>query len=128
VAYLQRARAHAVRKAYDQAVADYTQVLRLDPKYAWAYYSRGNAYFALKAYDRAVADYSEALRLDPEKAKASYLQLSSSFGPTATAVLTPKVAWAHYNRALAYENLGDTARARQDREAAVRLDPTLARN
>ena len=34
------------RVTYDQAIADYTEAIQLDPKYAAAYSWRGNAYYA----------------------------------------------------------------------------------
>jgi tetratricopeptide (TPR) repeat protein len=49
----------------DRAIADYTEALRLDPKYTFAYYNRGDAYRYNGDLDRAIADYTEALRLVP---------------------------------------------------------------
>ena len=74
----------------DRAIADYTEAIRLDPKYADAYYNRGIAYGDKGDTDRAIADFTEAIRLDP------------------------KHAHAYVNRGLAYEKLADFARARSD--------------
>ena len=52
----------------DRAIADYTEAIRLDPKYANAYNNRGVSLQADKGdYDRAIADYNEAIRLDPKR-------------------------------------------------------------
>ena len=56
--------AHAQRKEFDAAIADYTEAIRLNPKDEALYYNRGNAHFCKAEYDRAIDDYSEAVRLD----------------------------------------------------------------
>ena len=59
------------KKEYDKAIADYTQVIRLDPKYVFAYRERGIA--SKKERDgKAIADFNEAIRLDPKYAFAYY--------------------------------------------------------
>jgi tetratricopeptide (TPR) repeat protein len=63
-----RAEQEMEAKQYDQAIADYSEVIRLKPDYAAAYYNRGNAYYDLKQYDEAMADYSEVIRLKPDYA------------------------------------------------------------
>ena len=52
------------------AIADYTEAIRLDPKYAKAYNNRGAAYKAKGQHDRATSDFTEAIRLNPEDAEA----------------------------------------------------------
>jgi tetratricopeptide (TPR) repeat protein len=54
----------------DRAIADFTQVIRLNPTDAMAYNNRGKAYTDKKDYARAIADFTEALRLDPDLAEA----------------------------------------------------------
>ena len=54
----------------DRAIADYTEAIRLDPKYANAYSNRGVAYSDKGDKDRAIADFTEAIRLDPKYADA----------------------------------------------------------
>ena len=54
----------------DRAIADYTEVLRLNPNYADAYYNRGDAYDDKGDYARARADWEKALQLDPNDADA----------------------------------------------------------
>ena len=67
----------------DRAIADYSEAIRLDPKYAEAYYGRGLTYRNKGDVERAIADYSEAIRLDP------------------------KLAAAYNNRGNAYREMGD---------------------
>ena len=56
------------KKEYDKAIADYTEAIRLDPKFVIAYYNRGVAWRKKKECDKAIADYTEAIRLDPKYA------------------------------------------------------------
>ena len=65
-----RGNAYHRRGDYDRAIADYTEAIRLDPKYAIVYGNRGNSYRLKGDYDRAIADLTEAIRLDPKYAIA----------------------------------------------------------
>jgi tetratricopeptide (TPR) repeat protein len=56
---------------YDRAIADYTEAIRLDPKYAGAFSNRGTAYRNKGDNGRAIADYTEALRLNPNLTAAA---------------------------------------------------------
>src|SRR5258708_14188921 len=56
----------------DRAIADYSEAIRLDPKYAMAFDGRGDAYRAKGDNDRASADYNEAIRLNPKSAMAYF--------------------------------------------------------
>jgi tetratricopeptide (TPR) repeat protein len=53
------------KEEYDKAIADYTEAIRIDPKYAHAYYGRAAAWNAKGDKDKEMADYNEAIRLDP---------------------------------------------------------------
>ena len=48
---------------YDQAIADYTQAIRIDPKYTEAYNNRGIAYRKKGNDAKANLDFAEAKRL-----------------------------------------------------------------
>jgi Flp pilus assembly protein TadD len=67
-AYAERGAAHLNKGDIDQAIADYTEAIRLDPYDAEAYNGRGFAYGSKGEYDRAIADYTEAIRLNPNYA------------------------------------------------------------
>jgi len=60
----------AVYRDFDAAITDYSEAIRLDPKYALAFHNRGAAYANKGDRDRAIADYDEAIRLDPQYALA----------------------------------------------------------
>src|SRR5262249_35911639 len=61
---------HHMTGAYDKAIGDYTEAIRLNPKHATAYYNRGLAYTAKKEHDKVIQDFTEAIRLVPEMANA----------------------------------------------------------
>jgi tetratricopeptide (TPR) repeat protein len=46
-----------------QAIADYTEAIRLDPKYALAYNNRGNAYEKKGEKLKAAEDFARAKQL-----------------------------------------------------------------
>ena len=67
VAANDRGKAAFAKKDYDQAIAEYTEAIRIDPKYRDAYFNRGTTYhFGKRDYDRAIADYTQAIQLDPK--------------------------------------------------------------
>src|SRR6185295_7645879 len=54
------------QKKYDQALADFNEVLKLNSKYELAWGNKGNIYFDLDRNDSAIANYNRALALKPE--------------------------------------------------------------
>jgi len=121
---------------YDRAIVDYTEAIRLDPKFAFAYNNRCNAYHRKGDNDRAIADCTEAIRLDPKYAfaynnrglayagKGDYDRAIVDY--TEAIRLDPKYALAYNNRGNAYFKKGDYDRAISDYTEAIRLDPKLA--
>jgi tetratricopeptide (TPR) repeat protein len=128
------------RKEYDKAIADYTQAIRIDPKFATAYSNRASAYGMKGDYDKAIADYTKAIELNPDirdiyynrgnayfdkgdndKAMADYNQ-AIRINPN----LAPNLALAYVNRGLAYEAKGDHDRAIAIYNQAMQLHPNTA--
>lgn len=82
--YYDRAMVYFSKGQYDQAIADFSEAIRLNPRDAYAYCNRGIAYgqtgfkYDSEKYDSRYAfrnsqrfrDFSEAIRLDPDCARA----------------------------------------------------------
>ncbi len=124
---------------YDKAISDFTEAIRLKPKFAEAYNDRGAAY-PRKSADKAISDFTEALRLNPNYALAYYNRCvaydekgdyDKAISDCTEAIrLNPKFAKAYYNRGIVYYNKGDYDRAVADFKSALQIDPnnTNARN
>jgi tetratricopeptide (TPR) repeat protein len=67
-AYLQRGRSNAKLGRTVPALADFTEIVRLDPNHAIAYNERATLKLNLKDYWGAYQDYSQVVRILPEKA------------------------------------------------------------
>ena len=65
-----RALRYSKIRAYDLAIADFNEAIRLDPGMAGAYTGRGYVWLQKQEYAKAIADYSDALRLDPKEINA----------------------------------------------------------
>ena len=63
--FVRRARAHAARREYAEAISDYTQAAGLTPKDPQLFLSRGRVRLARHQPDEALSDFDEALRLKP---------------------------------------------------------------
>jgi tetratricopeptide (TPR) repeat protein len=61
--YMKRADVYFLMKQYENAVADYTTAITLDPAYAEAYYIRGNAKGSMLNKAGACEDWKKAVEL-----------------------------------------------------------------
>jgi tetratricopeptide (TPR) repeat protein len=100
-AYDNRGSAYDNKGLYDQAIADGTQSLGLNPNSANAYNLRGYSYDDKGLYDQAIADYTRAIALKPDRADATLM------------------------RGLAYEKKGLRDPAIADYRAALKIKPSL---
>ena len=53
---------------YDRAIPEFSQALKIDPKYDEAYYYRGRSFFLKKDYKSAIPDFTASTKLDPKYA------------------------------------------------------------
>lgn len=56
---------------YTEAIREYGEAVRLDPRLAKAYFNMGLDYVSLKQPDQAAACFQRALEIDPSYTKAS---------------------------------------------------------
>lgn len=66
-AYSNRGRVHHAKGEHDRAVADFTEVIRLDPGAVQAYEDRGRAYWVKGEHDKAIADFTKWKELRHER-------------------------------------------------------------
>ena len=83
----------------EEAIAAYSEAIRLDPDSAQALYNRGQAYFTIGQPEKAVSDFSRAIEVDPADRQ---------------------VALAYAGRAMAYTLMGNDDDAQSDFASAVR--------
>lgn len=133
----ERAKALGHKNEFDRALADYDEVIRLDPKHDAAYNNRANIHDDRGNRDAALADYDAAIRLDPgnDLAYSNRCGTLSDKGEADRAIadcteairLNPKSRDAHQNRGAAWHLKGHHDRALADYDQALALDPAYAR-
>jgi len=63
--YFSRGYAWHQKQDYDRAISDYTEAIKLAPKYARAFINRGAAWQRKHQLDRAMSDYNKGITLEP---------------------------------------------------------------
>src|SRR2546430_562797 len=63
--YADRGNGLAAQGKLQEAIVEYSNAIRTDPKYAKAYAYRGNTYLRLRNDPLALKDAEEAIKLDP---------------------------------------------------------------
>ncbi len=107
--------------AYDRAISDFSEAIRLNPDFAHAYCNRGVAYSQKGDDDRVIADCNNAIRLNPNDAvaytnrgvayymKEQYVRAISDFDQVLR--INPNDKGAAANKVLAKNNLAQSYRA-----------------
>ncbi len=98
--FQKNAREHIVKGEFEQAFADYTKVIELNPTNADAYFNRGLALYNQKKFQLSIIDYDKAAELNPEDSAI------------------------YFNRGNSYEKMGDNQKAFNDYQTAIKLDAT----
>jgi tetratricopeptide (TPR) repeat protein len=121
---------------YAQAIAQYTEALRLNARSAAAHAGLAEALLASHDYEQALQEANEAIRLDATLAAAhvprgriheyrnNHAGALSEFDEAIR--LDPKLTPAYAYRALTRATLGKHEEALADCAEAIRLEPTLA--
>lgn len=119
---------------YDEAIAMYKQVLKLDPDHAAAHINLGTLFYNHADFEAAEEHYRRAIEIDSRYALA-YFDLGNVLDETgrlreaisayeAAIALAPTYADAHYNLALAYEKNKQPRKALEHWNMYVKLDST----
>ena len=67
--YYQRAAVHLDKRDYEGAIADYTEVIKVNSRHAYTWHNRGVARRGAKDLDGAIADFTQAIDLNPKDAE-----------------------------------------------------------
>ena len=98
-AFYNRGIAHDDKRMYDQAIADYTEAIRLDASDPSHFYNRGNSHSNKRDFARAIADYDQTIKMKPDHVNA----------------------WG--NRGNQWQRQGQFDKALADYSGALRIDP-----
>ncbi|MFN6471542.1 MAG: tetratricopeptide repeat protein [Nostoc sp. SerVER01] len=121
--YFSRANLYYDRRDYRRSIADYNEVLRLNPKNASAYALRGLAYQRRGDNQAAIKDFNSAVRIDPNNAIAYFARgLSYHIQGDYQGALAAyeKAAVQDAKSLAAVNNLGLVKYELQDIEGAIR--------
>jgi serine/threonine protein kinase/tetratricopeptide (TPR) repeat protein len=116
-----------------QAITDYTEAIRLDPKAADAFVGRAACYRATHEHESCIEDCISVIRLNPRLADAwryiasAHYQKSEYHDALAECrfvlAMDPKMAWAHKIRGDVLDKLGMSDDAVEAYNQAIELNP-----
>ncbi|MEW6455084.1 MAG: VWA domain-containing protein [Acidobacteriota bacterium] len=125
--------AYSELKEYNKAIEDFTEAIKLNPKYEEAFNNRGVAYYNSGEYDRAIEDYTEAIRLEKGYPQSlhnrglAYLEIGEYDKAiedfTKEVSLNPKSPEAYDLRGMAYLRMGLKEKALEDFVKALEINP-----
>jgi tetratricopeptide (TPR) repeat protein len=139
-AHIARAAANWHRGQLQAAIGDYAGALEADPRLAAAYSGRGQVLAEVGRFEEALQDLDRALELaSGDLMLTSYSRIGrgvayAGLGRHSRALeefqasldLTPANAWTYYNRARAYESMGQLENAVLDYRASLEMrNPAL---
>ncbi|MDP7035656.1 MAG: tetratricopeptide repeat protein [Planctomycetota bacterium] len=97
--YLERGYNRQLKGDLEGAIKDYTEAVRLDPRFSKAYNNRGRVYSMLNQLDRAMDDFNRAIQWDS------------------------KLAIAYSNRGVLYARRGNHVLSIKDLTRSIEIDP-----
>lgn len=131
-AYWQRGYTAQTLKRYDQAIADYTEVLDRDPRNIWALNQRAVVYAERQDYPNAIADISHSIEMRPDSwnlrkrgewyaAQSKWAEAIADY--TAALEHDSQLRYLYWWRAKAFAHLGDNVAAIEDYERYIAHEP-----
>jgi tetratricopeptide (TPR) repeat protein len=116
----------------EQAIANYTRALDIDPKFAEILCRRAHVYQNTGAFDRAIADFSKVISAEPKHVMAllgrgsafeAKLLTKQAIDDYSRAIRISKAGIAYYARAMAQLAVNDLPAAIKDFTAAIKAEP-----
>lgn len=136
LAYRYRGDARTDAGAFQVAIVDFSESIRLRTDNVPAFAGRARAEFSIRNFAEALGDYGEAIRLSPAAANLyiarGHVYLSQGNPDASVRDLTeairldPRSATAFNNRGLALRKKGDLDGAMQDYSTAIAINPIYA--
>ena len=124
------------KNQYDFAIDDFTNAIKLDPKFLAAFYNRGVAYFEMGQYDLSITDFTRAMELGLKGKGAYYIrglaysrngQYDLSIEDFSKIIeIDPQDAIPYNNRGVIYLLKGQYKQTMADLTRAMELDPKKA--
>ena len=135
--YLDRGMAFLKEEKRDEAINEYDQAIKLDPKNVEAYLYRGNAYDEKGDDDQAITNFDRVIALDAGHSIA-YFYRGNAYGYkkmndraiedyNKAIKLNSKFDEAFVSRGMSFYEKGDIKQALKDYDAALRINPKLGR-
>ncbi len=120
MAYNNRGTAYLARNAYDYALNDFTNAIRISPELSLAHINRGHVYAMTHRPADAIEDYTLALQFMSSNPTSSKLLMESATGQAFEGLL-------YFNRGQLYLELGRKAEAIADLQKALEIsnDPNI---
>jgi curved DNA-binding protein CbpA len=129
--FYQRGLKKSKKLKYQEAIADYTEAIDLNPQLVEAYYQRGFAQSQVSNNREAFADYTAALKLNANLPEIYYyrgltrFKLANINGSledfNQALALKPDYGEAYYERGLVYQEMKDTKAAIADFNQALKV-------
>ena len=133
-AHLARGDAFMDAANFDQAIAEFTKAIEMNPNALRGFIGRGYALGLKGNHVKALAEFSRAIEINPNNAYCYYSRglawkatgdLDRAIADYTKAIdIKPDAPTAYVQRALAWKDKGDTAKAKADAAKARQLDPS----
>lgn len=135
-AYFYRGKSYAVKQDHDKAIADFVEVVRLQPRNVQALICLADCWFQKRDLDQAIRYYTQAIAVEPNAyafawRSAAYVgkqDFEHGLADADEAIrLAPQMPDAHANRGQACLAMGNPREAIEDFAEAIRLAPRESR-
>jgi tetratricopeptide (TPR) repeat protein len=133
IAYYLRGKCYENKGNMDRAMSDFSDAIKIDPKYMLAYYERAVEYQKRQEFDKALDDYTRIIELYPDQAHAynNRAMIYEKIGEIDLAILDfdkaialeVNLVNAHFNRGLVYLKKGDYFKALEDFNKEAQINP-----